>query len=185
MQRLVASLFMPHPNSGTIESYALSRLHGRSLRKLEEHLLVCDDCRARLSAEDEIINMIRLGLASESTAGSPSHSSQPAKILYFQTHLPLYSLEAVAGKFSKKQEVEPEGWVEVQPGHSALTKDMFVAHVEGHSMQPKIPNGSLCAFRSKVSTPDPEAGAKREIELRQRISRKISQGTLHLCSGFR
>jgi SOS-response transcriptional repressor LexA len=97
--------------------------------------------------------MIRLGLASEAAVESPRHSSQPPKILHFQTHLPLYSLEAVAGKFGKKQEVEPEGWVEVQPSHSILTKDMFVTHVEGHSMQPKIPDGSLCAFRSNVSTP--------------------------------
>jgi SOS-response transcriptional repressor LexA len=85
--------------------------------------------------------------------GPPSRSSQPPKILHFQTHLPLYSLEAAAGKFGKKQEAEPEGWVEVQPSHSILTKDMFVTHVEGYSMQPKIPDGSLCAFRSNVSMP--------------------------------
>jgi SOS-response transcriptional repressor LexA len=145
--------YLPHPTTAAIEAYALSRLHGRKERKLEEHFLVCASCRVRLSTEDEIINVVRLGLASEATAGSPSHSSQPPKILHFQTHLPLYSLEAAAGKFGKKQEVEPEGWVEVQPSHSILTKDMFVTHVEGHSMQPKIPGGSLCAFRSHVSIP--------------------------------
>jgi hypothetical protein len=150
---LVVRYYMSHPTSAAIESYALSRLHGRNLRKLEEHLLVCAHCRTRLSTEDEFINVVRHGLASETTAGSPRHSSQLPNILPFRTHLPLYSLEAAAGKFGKKQEVEPEGWVEVPSLHFPLTTDMYVTHIEGRSMQPKIPNGSLCAFRSKVSTP--------------------------------
>ena len=29
---------------------------------------------------------------------------------------------------------------------------MFVAHVAGRSMEPKIPDGSLCVFRSNLST---------------------------------
>ena len=31
-----------------------------------------------------------------------------------------------------------------------LTEDMFVVHVKGHSMEPQIPNASVCAFRSKI-----------------------------------
>jgi Peptidase S24-like len=71
------------------------------------------------------------------------------KILEFRTHLPQYSLEAAAGKFGRHMAVEPEGWVEVFTD-LRLTEDMFVVHVEGHSMEPKIPHASLCAFRSKI-----------------------------------
>ena len=71
------------------------------------------------------------------------------KVLPFYTHLPQYSLEAAAGKFGEQMAVEPEGWVEV-PTQIPLTDDMFVTHVKGHSMEPEIPNVSLCAFRSKM-----------------------------------
>jgi SOS-response transcriptional repressor LexA len=67
------------------------------------------------------------------------------KVLPFQTHLPLFSLEAAAGRFGRQMEVEPEGWVEVWPP-LALSEDMFVTHVKGHSMEPIIPDGCLCAI---------------------------------------
>jgi hypothetical protein len=72
------------------------------------------------------------------------------KVLRFRTHLPQYSLEAAAGKFGRQMNVEPEGWVEVRTDFP-LTEDMFVAHVEGHSMEPTIPDASLSVFRSMIS----------------------------------
>jgi len=74
----------------------------------------------------------------------PSASVRP-----FQTHLPLYSLRAAAGRFSGDMEVEAEGWVPVPP-ELRLSKDMFVAQVTGRSMEPMIPDGSLCVFRHTV-----------------------------------
>jgi uncharacterized protein len=65
----------------------------------------------------------------------------------FKTHLPVYSLRAAAGKFGNGEAVEPEGWVEV-PGAGKLDEGMFVARVEGKSMEPKIPDGSLGVFRT-------------------------------------
>jgi SOS-response transcriptional repressor LexA len=72
------------------------------------------------------------------------------EVLRFRTHLPLYSLEAAAGKFGKQMGVEPEGWIEVWP-EIPLTEDMFLTHIKGHSMEPLIPNGSLCAFKADIS----------------------------------
>jgi hypothetical protein len=72
------------------------------------------------------------------------------KILPFRTHLPQYSLEAAAGKFGKQMKVEPEGWVEVWP-EIPLTEDMFVTHIKGNSMEPTIPDGSLCVFRGNLT----------------------------------
>jgi len=70
-------------------------------------------------------------------------------VLPFRTHLPQYSLRAAAGKFGESMEVEPEDWLEA-PADLRLTDDMFVAHVVGRSMEPRIPDGSLCAFRGNV-----------------------------------
>ena len=68
------------------------------------------------------------------------------KVLPFRTHLPVYTLAAAAGRWGESMEAEPEGWVEAPRG-LRLTEDLFVAHVTGRSMEPRIPAGSLCVFR--------------------------------------
>jgi phage repressor protein C with HTH and peptisase S24 domain len=72
-----------------------------------------------------------------------------SEVREFVTHLPMYSLQAAAGKFSEDREVEPEGWVKA-PARLRLHRDMFVARVVGRSMEPRIADGSLCIFRAGV-----------------------------------
>lgn len=64
----------------------------------------------------------------------------------FTTHLPVYSLAAAAGAFSESQEVQPLGWTLVSIGRP-LSKEMFIAQVKGHSMEPTIRDGSYCVFK--------------------------------------
>lgn len=66
----------------------------------------------------------------------------------FVTHLPLYSLRAAATKFGEERTVEEEAWVRVDG--MRLSEGMFVARVVGRSMEPLIPDGSLCVFRGPV-----------------------------------
>jgi SOS-response transcriptional repressor LexA len=68
----------------------------------------------------------------------------------FVTHLPLYGLRAAATKFGEAMDAEPEGWVRAPEG-LRITIGMFVAHVVGHSMEPLIPDGGLCIFRTPVT----------------------------------
>ncbi|GIW41866.1 MAG: hypothetical protein KatS3mg076_2443 [Candidatus Binatia bacterium] len=42
---------------------------------------------------------------------------------------------------------DEQGWMAVPP-HVRLTRDHFIARVEGHSMEPTIPHGSWCLFRA-------------------------------------
>ena len=70
------------------------------------------------------------------------------RVLPFQTHLPMYTLAAAAGSWGEQMEASDEGWVEA-PSDLRLTEDMFVAHVVGRSMEPRIPAGSLCVFPQK------------------------------------
>ncbi len=72
-----------------------------------------------------------------------------SNVLEFRTHLPRYSLRAAAGKFLENQEIAEDGWVEA-PEDLRLSTDMFVAQIAGHSMEPRIPDGSLCVFRYGV-----------------------------------
>jgi phage repressor protein C with HTH and peptisase S24 domain len=110
------------------------------------------------------------------------------RVLPFETHLPLYDIEAAAGKFgTSQQDVEPQGWVEVPRDHIALTPDMYVTHIKGRSMEPTIPDGSLCAFKGKVSAPyegkvvlieDPDqTGGNRYTVKRYRASKNIDPNT--------
>jgi phage repressor protein C with HTH and peptisase S24 domain len=64
----------------------------------------------------------------------------------FVTHLPRYSLAVAAGKFLDNEEVSETAWEEAPVG-LRLTLDMFVARIVGRSMEPRIPDESLCVFR--------------------------------------
>jgi SOS-response transcriptional repressor LexA len=74
---------------------------------------------------------------------------EPIPVRRFVTHLPLYSVRAAATRFGEDMEVEEEGWLEA-PQALQLDQRMFVARVVGRSMEPLIPDGSLCVFRAEV-----------------------------------
>jgi len=74
----------------------------------------------------------------------------PTTVRPFVTHLPRYSLAVAAGKFLENQEVHDEGWEETPSGLHP-TPAMFVARIAGRSMEPRIPDGSLCVFRAGVT----------------------------------
>jgi phage repressor protein C with HTH and peptisase S24 domain len=74
---------------------------------------------------------------------------QRTEIIEFVTHVPLYSLRAAATKFGEDMEVEVEDWVRA-PERLKLDRNMFACHVVGQSMEPVIPDGSLCLFRGSV-----------------------------------
>lgn len=74
----------------------------------------------------------------------------PARVLRFRTHLPRYSLAVAAGPFlTNPEDIQAEDWLETPPDLH-LDDNMFIARIQGHSMEPKIPDGSLCVFRRNV-----------------------------------
>lgn len=64
----------------------------------------------------------------------------------FRTHVPLYTLRAAAGGLGEEMPSEAEDWVRAPEG-MRLDPYLFVAHVVGNSMEPRIPDGSLNLFR--------------------------------------
>ncbi len=110
------------------------------------------------SLEDSLSNVLRITDRKPAAVRDFSHAldrlfnehvlgiaREPAQIVPFVTHLPVYSLRAAAGRFGEDMEVEPERWVEAPQG-LRLAPDMFVAHIAGRSMEPEIPDGSLALF---------------------------------------
>lgn len=107
--------------------------------------------------KDGLSNAIRISDPEETAVGWPEADVRrlykahvPAKVLPFRTHLPVFTLAAAAGSWGEQMEVTEEDWAEA-PADLRLTADMFVAHVVGRSMEPKIPAGSDCVFRRNVT----------------------------------
>ncbi|MBM3823924.1 MAG: hypothetical protein FJ404_13745 [Verrucomicrobia bacterium] len=63
----------------------------------------------------------------------------------FTRFVPVYTLEAAAGLWGPETEPEEAGWTDVSRFNPR--QGMFVARVRGHSMEPRIPDGSWCLFR--------------------------------------
>lgn len=86
----------------------------------------------------------------ERTLGDLYRQHVPANIQPFRTHLPRYSLAVAAGPFlTNSEDIQPEEWIEAA-SNLKLEQGMFVARIQGKSMEPRIPDGSLCVFRRSV-----------------------------------
>ena len=99
----------------------------------------------------------------------------------FKSVLPLYSLDIAAGGFIDSDvPLEPETWFQVEGLSSRRTFSpaMFVAQVQGKSMEPDIPDGAWCLFSfevggsrngrivlaQQINFADPETGAAYTIK---------------------
>jgi phage repressor protein C with HTH and peptisase S24 domain len=61
--------------------------------------------------------------------------------------IPRYTLQVAAGRFLDNAEVEPDGFEEPPADLHRITPDLFAAEIVGTSMEPHIPDGSVCLFR--------------------------------------
>ena len=83
----------------------------------------------------------------------PLRLVQPAPDRRYVTCVPLVPLQAAAGQFGEADTVPDDAeweWVEFDTAR-ALRPGMFVARVEGRSMEPRIPDGAYCLFASPVT----------------------------------
>ena len=91
----------------------------------------------------------------ESVADQPSplRLVTPAPEDRYVTCVPLIPLHIAAGEFGNPDTYAEESvceWVDLDTARS-LRRGMFVARVDGKSMEPRIPDGSYCLFAGPVS----------------------------------
>ena len=81
----------------------------------------------------------------------PLRLVEPTAEERYVTCVPFVPLKAAAGGFGDAQYIEEDAfeWISVHSRHR-LRPGMFVAEVVGKSMEPVIPDHSLCLFRSPV-----------------------------------
>jgi SOS-response transcriptional repressor LexA len=137
------------------------------LEGLQDHLeqLACEWGGERLLAwmEDTLSHTLRLTERRMVALRDPSTTAERlfeehvlgkekprVRVLPFRTHVPVYTLRAAATKFGEDMEVEPAGWVQ-PPSGVRMGEGLFAARVVGRSMEPRIPDGSLCLFRANVT----------------------------------
>ena len=163
-------------NAGVLlEDPATDRLHVRVRRDWEEiapeEADVLSELEADLNAKSAEMGAARLIGRLEDTLSNSLRVSDRREVMVenferalarlyrehvhsnvrqFVTHLPRFSLAVAAGKFLENQEVTAEGWEETPVG-LRLSPEMFVARIQGRSMEPRIPDGSLCVFRRGVT----------------------------------
>ena len=126
---------------------------------------------ALATLEDSLSNALRVGERQAVTVDAFTRvldrlydqHVEKTEVQPFRTHLPLYSLRAAAGRLGEEMESAEEDWVRAPEGLK-ISPDLFVAHVVGRSMEPRIPDGSLNLFRLK-----PVGSRQNKILLIQRF----------------
>ncbi|MDA1054107.1 MAG: DEAD/DEAH box helicase family protein [Planctomycetota bacterium] len=109
----------------------------------------------------------------------------------YSTHVPVFDLSAAAGEWGPEGSPTQIGWIRVPGQH--LKKGMFAAQVIGQSMEPRIPSGSWCLFRTcplgsregrlilvQVNTHDaPEDGGRYTVKRYHSIKQTSEDGWEH------
>jgi superfamily II DNA or RNA helicase/diadenosine tetraphosphate (Ap4A) HIT family hydrolase/HKD family nuclease/phage repressor protein C with HTH and peptisase S24 domain len=90
----------------------------------------------------------------------PGFVEAPAAKEKFTRLVPVYSLEAAAGLWGPESAPEEIGWAEA--AGASIKPGMFIARVRGHSMEPKIKDGSWNLF-----SPCPQGSREGRIVLVQ------------------
>lgn len=104
--------------------------------------------------EDSLSNAVRVSEREAVTVDSftrvadrlYSEHIEPVPVKRYVTHVPLYTLRAAAGRLGEEMESAEEDWIRAPEG-MRVDESVFAAHVEGRSMEPRIPDGSLNLFR--------------------------------------
>lgn len=129
----------------------------------------------------------------EASPGKPGlRIVKPRNEAKYVSCVPLVPLKAAAGVFGEAQQVQDldsnwDGdWVELDTGHRLRT-GTFVVQVVGRSMEPRIPDGSYCLFRTIEGTrqgktvlvqlrdtKDPETG--EHYTVKRYLSEKVESG---------
>jgi hypothetical protein len=90
-----------------------------------------------------------------------SEHVEPVRVGKYTTHLPRYTLRAALGRLGDEMESLEEDWVPAPEG-VRLGPDLFVAHVVGRSIEPRIPDGGGMLDETARYTPKRYQSKKSE-----------------------
>lgn len=151
LQNLEGKLF-DQKVMAAIEILRTSGMESEQLRELlgieipahdNYHYLVEEDLATYNVAEDVIANdvpKLRIIEYEEDTVG--------------KRVIPLYTVRAACGKFLHNDDVAVGGWIDADEYNLRFDEHYFIVQAVGHSMEPKIKDGSYCLFEAHVKCND-------------------------------
>jgi DUF2075 family protein len=104
--------------------------------------------RLRLASRAFAVEAARHG-AGEPPVTKPVIQAKPGGKRFVEW-LPVYDLQAAASEFGPSGAADCRGWIRTPQGVHANER-FFVSQVFGKSMEPLIPDGSYCVFRTDVT----------------------------------
>ena len=111
------------------------------------------DWLAKVAGALDVVPAVLLAEAAENAKPPVAHRRSPfvrvAPAGGTEGAVPLLNLRVAAGRLGRGDEVHTDAWV-VPHSRKKVSRDMFVAQIDGESMAPRIPNGSYCLFRYPV-----------------------------------
>ena len=140
---------------------ALDSILGKQLtiqdHKRIESLMIRDlrDYYAKQDIEIEETDYAFLFIDDEKvqTPSKPNFIDYPAEEDKYKSVLPLFPLQVAAGYFYQSEmSIEPDTWLDMRDlsTRRAFDESMFVAKIQGKSMEPGILDGSYCLFTKNV-----------------------------------
>lgn len=99
--------------------------------------------QSELSDED----LVKSLFGDNDVEGASLIVEQIGKKQQYTSHIPVYSIRAACGRFENEENAEIEGWINADKINVKASKDLFVIHAKGDSMEPEIHDGDLCVFR--------------------------------------
>ncbi len=69
-----------HPDEELLEGYSMGTLHGTGLARLEEHMLICEECQDRLRDVDSFVSAIREATAHLMGAVAVTHATEDGPV---------------------------------------------------------------------------------------------------------
>ena len=177
MQVVIEGIFAPHRFLDLVRDFIVFEDEGGG--RLAKKMAGYHQFHAVQVAVGETLRAARLRASSEQPYEPALTRVRPEPDDRYRTCVPLVPLEAAAGAFGDPQHLADEDfeWVAVK-ARRRLRPGMFVARVEGRSMEPAIPDGAWCLFSAPVEgtrqgktvlvqlrdTVDPETGERYTVK---------------------
>jgi type I restriction enzyme R subunit len=149
MQVVIEGVFAPRRFLNLVRDFIVFEDEGGG--RLAKKMAGYHQFHAVQVAVGETLRAAELRSAAERTAMPIVTVVRPEPGERYRNCVPLVPLKAAAGAFGDPQHVPDEDfeWVAVQTRHR-LRPGMFVARVEGRSMEPAISDGAWCLFSAPV-----------------------------------
>ena len=149
MQVVIEGIFAPRRFLDLVHDFIVFEDEGGG--RLAKKMAGYHQFHAVQVAVGETLRAARLRASAEQPARPALTLIRPEPGERYKTCVPLVPLKAAAGAFGDPQHLADEDfdWVAVQ-ARRRLHPGMFVARVEGRSMEPAIPDGAWCLFSAPV-----------------------------------